>query len=72
MILANQLFKPKVTVNEEIYSPLQLIDRDCSVNGYFRDLSNGNVVFCIDYIDFYEQAAREQPPEDEKVDDTDW
>jgi len=65
MIVANQLNKPRVNI--EVYSPLQLIDRDCSVNGFFRDLPNGNVVFNIDYIDFYDEVVEENSSENETI-----
>ena len=67
MVVANQLMKPRVNLTDEIYSPLQLIDRDCSVNGFFRDLPNGNVVFNIDYIDFYESPEEDGSTENETV-----
>lgn len=60
MIVATQLFAPKVNI--EVYHPLMLVNRDCSVNGYFRDLANGHIVFNIDYLDFY---AEEEPEEEE-------
>lgn len=67
MVVANQLNKPRVNI--EVYSPLQLIDRDCSVNGFFRDLPNGNVVFNIDYIDFYDEEVEDDSSKNETVND---
>jgi len=56
MIVASQLNKPKLNV--EVYHPYQLMNRDCSVNGFFRDLPDGEVVFNVDYVDFY---AEDEP-----------
>ena len=55
-IIANQLFKAKLNIDVE--HPDYLYNRDVSIAGHFRDLANGNVVFNIDYADFYEENRR--------------
>ena len=55
-IIANQLFKAKLNI--DVQHTDYLFNRDVSITGHFRDLANGNIVFNIDYADFYETDSR--------------
>lgn len=48
---SSQLFAPKINDKElhHDYMP----NRKASIKGHFRDLPNGDVVFNIEYLDFY-------------------
>ena len=70
-IKGNQLYQPKINI--EVSGFYELHDRDCSVNGFFRDLPRGEIVFNVDYLDFYEQdEPQEVKPPVIHDDDNDW
>ena len=58
---ATQLFPPKI--NDKNLHPDHMYNRDASIKGHFRDLPNGDIVFNIDYIDFYMVEETRQPME---------
>ena len=55
-IVSSSLFPPKLNIVEQHTDYLPY--RDVTATGHLRDLDNGNVVFNLDYLDFYEEDAR--------------
>jgi len=56
--MATQLFPAKI--NDKDLHPDFMYHRDVSLKGHFRDLPNGDIVFNIDYIDFYQVETMEE------------